>query len=96
MPVFAVLYEYLDDSVDARDAHRAAHRAFLDTLVDPVKLLASGPWAADPAGALLVFEAASAAEVETALDNDPFAVEGLVGHRQVREWSQARGPWVTD
>ena len=44
MPVFAVHYNYLHDSVAGRNDHRAAHRAFLDTLTGPVKVL----WPAAP------------------------------------------------
>ncbi len=94
MPVFAVHYAYQDGSVAARDAHRPAHWAFLDTLTGPVDLLASGPYAGEPAGALLIFRAGSAAEVEAALDADPFATAGLIEARQVRSWSQSRGPWA--
>ena len=93
MPVFAVHYHYVDDSVAAH-AHRVAHRAFLDTLTGPVKVLASGPYVDEPAGALLIIEAGSGAEIETALDADPFAVEGFIAARQVLSWSQSRGPWA--
>jgi len=54
MPVFAVLYDYADNSEEPRNVHRAAHREFLRTLTGPVKALATGPFAAAPAGALLV------------------------------------------
>ncbi len=92
MPVFAVHYKYQDDSVADRDERRAAHRAFLDTLTGPVKILASGPYVDEPAGALLIFEAGSASEIETALDADPF--QEFIAARQVRSWSQSRGPWA--
>ena len=94
MPIFAVHYYYSDDSVSARDQHRPAHRAFLDTLTGPVALRASGPYVQDPAGALLILEASSATDVEHALDADPFHVQGLIGRRQVREWTQVKGPWA--
>ncbi len=94
MPIFAVHYNYRSDSSAARDQHRPAHRAFLDTLTGPVKLVASGPYAQDPPGALLIIDAASAADIETALDADPFFVEGLIERRQVREWTQVKGPWA--
>ncbi|MET3807593.1 uncharacterized protein YciI [Nakamurella sp. UYEF19] len=94
MPVFAVLYDYLTDSVPARDEHRPAHRQFLGTLTGPVNLLASGPYVDEPAGALLIVEATSVAEVETAMDADPFAVQGLISGRAVREWTQVKGPWA--
>ena len=94
MPVFAVHYDYAADSNEPRSQHRPAHRAFLDTLTGPVKALVTGPYVEEPAGALLVIEAASAAEVERALDDDPFYSEGLITHRSVREWIQVTGPWA--
>ncbi len=94
MPIFAVHYNYREDSSSARDQHRPAHRKFLDTLTGPVALRASGPYAEDPAGALLIIEAASTTDIENALDADPFYVEGLIGDRRVREWTQVKGPWV--
>lgn len=95
MAIFAVHYDYPDNSVAARDQHRPAHRAFLDTLLTgPATLVASGPYVDDPAGALLIFDAPSAGAIETALDADPFHLEGLIGARRIREWTQVKGPWV--
>ncbi len=94
MPVFAVHYDYASDSNEPRSQHRPAHRAFLDTLAGSVKALVTGPYVEEPAGALLVVEAASAAEVEHALDDDPFYSEGLITRRSVREWIQIKGPWA--
>lgn len=94
MPVFAVHYDYREDTAAARDQHRPAHRAFLDTLTGPAELLASGPYAQEPAGALLIFRAESAAAIEQALDADPFAVEDVIERRTCREWSQAKGIWA--
>lgn len=94
MPIFAVHYDYRADSSAARDQHRPVHRAFLGTLTGAVALRASGPYAQDPAGALLIIEAESASAIETALDADPFFVEDLIGERRVREWTQVKGPWA--
>ncbi len=94
MPVFAVHYDYREDSVAARNAHRPEHRAFLDAQTGPVAILATGPYADDPAGALLIFEGESAAAVEAVLDTDPFALHGLIANRTVREWTQVKGPWA--
>jgi uncharacterized protein YciI len=91
MAVFAVIYTYVEDSVVRRDDHRPAHRAFLDALPN---LLASGPWASDPAGALLIAEGPDLESIERDFDPDPFNVEGLVAHREIHEWTQGKGPWV--
>jgi uncharacterized protein YciI len=94
MPVFAVHYDYADDSEESRNVHRPAHREFLGTLTGPVKALATGPYADPPAAALLVIEADSADAVESKLDEDPFFVNGLIKRRQIREWTQVNGPWA--
>ena len=94
MPVFAVLYDYAENSDAARDVHRPEHRAFLGSLTGSVKTLATGPWATEPAGALIIVEGASTAEVEAKLDEDPFYVEHLISRRQVREWTQVNTPWA--
>ena len=94
MTLFAVQYLY-DDQTRRRDKVRPEHRVFLSTLFDQGSLLASGPLPDDDApGALLIMSAASAAEVGTLLDADPFHREGLIKGRVVREWTPVFGPWA--
>lgn len=88
MPLFAVRYAYTDD-LDTRSALRPEHRAFLAALPT---LKASGP--TDDNGALLIFEADSAADVEAALDEDPYATAGLIASRRVVGWDLILGPWA--
>ena len=92
MTLYAVQYAY-DDRSERRDELRPEHRAYLGSLVDTGSLLSSGPWAHDPPGALLIFSADSPAEVERLLDADPFAREGLVAARAIREWTPVLGAW---
>jgi hypothetical protein len=93
MPYFAVLYTYADAPADL-DAHRPAHRAFLRTLLDAGTMLAAGAYTDEPAGALLLFQADSADEVDTILAGDPFRAQGLVTGQVIRGWSAAIGPWA--
>lgn len=90
MATFAVLYRYTDDAA-GRDAHRAAHRAFLNS---SGWTLLSGPLS-EPAGALLVITAPSleAAEeaAEQALMDDPFQREGLIAERTIRSFDPVGG-----
>ncbi|MEQ3553334.1 YciI family protein [Pseudonocardia nematodicida] len=86
MATFAVTYTYAEGSDAARDTHRPAHKDFLATLHEKGLLRVSGPLDGGT-GALLVFEGGSAGEVGALLDGDPFAVEGLIGERTIREWS---------
>lgn len=87
MPIFCVTYDYAHDS-EALDAIRPEHRAFL---AEQAGLLLSGP--TDDGGALLIFEAASAAEVEEILDDDPFHEADLIVERNVVGWSPVLGSW---
>lgn len=88
MAIYCVEYRYTDDSA-GRDAHRAAHRGYL---ADQAGLLVSGPYAGEPAGALIVLRAESLAEVEQIMGADPFQREGLVAERTIREFNPVLGP----
>jgi uncharacterized protein YciI len=93
LAVYAVTYTYAENSADARDQHRPAHRAYLDELSTQGVNLVSGPFGAEDApGALLLFRADSAKEVLAYTEPDPFRVEGLVSDVSVREWIPVLGP----
>ena len=88
MQHFVVTYEYSQDT-EKRNALRAGHRAWL---AEQAQLLLSGP--TDDDGAVLVFRADDAAEVGALLDQDPFAVEGVVTARTIRGWDPVLGSLV--
>jgi uncharacterized protein YciI len=88
MPYYAVTYVYTEDT-ETRLRVRPEHRAFLGRQEN---LVASGPTGSGD-GALLVFEAASAADVEKQLDADPYAHGGLIASRSVTEWDIVLGRW---
>ncbi len=85
MQHFVVTYEYSQDT-EKRNALRAGHRAFL---ADQAQLLLSGP--TDDDGAVLIVRAADAAEVGALLDQDPFALEGIIAARTIRGWDPVLG-----
>ncbi|AXT86498.1 hypothetical protein C6I20_15835 [Aeromicrobium sp. A1-2] len=91
MPYFATIYHYIEDSVEARDAVRPAHRDYLAELTARGDLLLSGPYVGGAAAALLVFDAAGEAETRALTDQDPFVLEGLVAEVSVREWQPVSG-----
>jgi uncharacterized protein YciI len=95
MAVFAVHYTYDKDQAAQRDLYRAAHRGYHRELLAEGSLLASGPYVDDEnPGALLIFRAENADVVVDQLTVDPFVANGLVAHADVREWTQAMGPWA--
>jgi hypothetical protein len=87
MPIFAVTYVY-STNTDAVERLRPQHRAFL---AETDGLLMSGP--TDDNGALLIWEAKSAAEVEEILEEDPFWTADLITERSVVGWNPVLGPW---
>jgi uncharacterized protein YciI len=87
MPTFAVTYVYSTD-IDALDQLRPEHRAFLSAQDG---LLLSGP--TDDNGALLIWEAKTASDIEEILDDDPFWTAGLISERSVVGWNPVLGPW---
>ena len=89
MPFFVANYEYTGDP-DAQQVVRPRHREFLKGLGST--LVVSGP--TDANGAVLIFDAASADEVATLLDDDPFLLEGFIGERRVVGWTPVLGRWV--
>jgi uncharacterized protein YciI len=91
--MFAVHYTY-DDRAAERDAVRPQHRAFLENLADAGVALAYARYEdAGLPGALLIFTGESADAIESLLDDDPYALAGLIVAREVRIWN-ANGPLV--
>jgi uncharacterized protein YciI len=94
MPVYAVTYTY-DDREELRMQTRPEHRRFLSGLAEQGVLLAAGAYADQGTpGGIIVARADSAAEVEAALDPDPYRQIGVLVDREVREWGQLIGPWA--
>ena len=93
MSLFAVHYVY-DHRADERDAARPEHRAWLIDLAERgvAKVFGRYEDGGEP-GALLVFEAEDAADVESLLQRDPYQAAGLVVSHSVRAWPAA-GPWT--
>ena len=81
---FAAVIEYIQDQ-DKINAIRSVHRAYLTSLLETGKLLASGPFE-DNYGALIVYEAADAAAAEALLKADPFHDGGIFVRWTIRPW----------
>jgi hypothetical protein len=87
---FALLYETVEDYVERREPFRAEHLAHARRAHEEGRLVLAGAFR--PAdGALLVFRAASAAEVEDFARADPYVRNGLVRSWRVREWAVVIG-----
>jgi hypothetical protein len=87
---FALLYDVVDDYVGRRQPFRAEHLALAERFRREGKLLLAGAFD-PPDGALLVFRAESAAEVEAFVREDPYVREGLVTRWRVKGWTVVVG-----
>ncbi len=87
---FALLYDVVEDYRERRAPLRAAHLALAERFSAEGKLLLGGAFD-PPDGALLVFQADSAAEVEAFVRQDPYVVNGLVRAWRVKPWTVVVG-----
>ena len=87
---FALLYETVPDYLERRAPYRAEHLQLAREAQRAGRLLLAGAFH-PPDGALLVFRADSAAEVEAFARNDPYVRNGVVRGWRVREWTVVIG-----
>jgi uncharacterized protein YciI len=82
---YVVFYDLAENARELAMEHFPAHRARLDEFLDRGLLLEVGTFTDEPMGAMAVFATREAAEEFMA--GDPFLAHGVVGRRQVREWT---------
>ena len=82
---YAAIAQYTPDAATIAKA-RPAHREYLSGLMQQGKLVISGPFS-DDRGGLLIYEAASPAEAEKLVADDPFARHGVFLSWEIRPWN---------
>jgi uncharacterized protein YciI len=87
---FALQYDVVDGYVERRKPFRAEHLALAEAERAAGRLVMAGAFD-PPDGALLVFQADSAAAVESFVAKDPYVRNGLVTAWRVRAWSVVVG-----
>ncbi len=87
---YALLYETVADYVQRREPFREEHLALAERAHRDGRLILAGAFN-PPDGALLVFRAQTAAEVEEFARRDPYVRNGLVTAWRVREWTVVIG-----
>jgi uncharacterized protein YciI len=90
-----LLYEVIDDYVAQRAQFRDAHLQSAGAAAGRGELLLAGAMT-EPDGALLVFRAADRSVAENFARNDPYVVNGLVSHWEVRPWNVVVGQEPAD
>lgn len=87
---FALQYEVVNDYVERRKPLRAEHLALAEAERAAGRLVLAGAFD-PPSGALFVFKAESAGEVEAFARRDPYVKQGLVTSWRVRAWNVVVG-----
>src|SRR5262245_682743 len=87
---YALLYEPVDDYLVRRQPFRAEHLALAESAHRDGRLILAGAFD-PPDGALLIFKAESAAEVEAFARQDPYVRNGLIRSWRVRTWTVVVG-----
>ena len=85
--LFLLHYDYVEDIVERRAPHRAAHLALVGGLKAEGRVVMGGAVGDPPTGALIVFRVEDAAEVEAFVREDPYVAAGLVTAHRVEPWA---------
>jgi uncharacterized protein YciI len=86
-----LFYEYVEDIVEKRGPHRAAHIEYLKRSFDAGEVVLAGALADPVDGAVVVFRGATPEPAERFAKADPYVLNGLVTKWRVRKWSTVIG-----
>jgi uncharacterized protein len=89
--LFVLTYEYVPDVLEKRTPHRAGHLALIQEQHAAGKVLYAGAFDPPTDGALFIFRADSAAEVEAYVKRDPYVKNGVVTAHRIRPWNVVVG-----
>ena len=95
MPHFAIFARDAPDSLAKRDAHRAAHFARVEQILDRVAV--AGPLKHESGaiiGSLVVLDVADATEARSLLESDPYFAAGVWDGIDVYPFIAATGTWI--
>lgn len=91
MPYYVLTYDVIADYAERRMPFRTLHLAHATAARERGELLLGGAFAEPVGRALLVFNAADSNVVNEFARNDPYVLNGLVRHWDVREWTVVIG-----
>ncbi len=89
---FALFYDYVPEVLEKRAPHRAEHLVLAREWHAAGKIVLAGAFDPPTDGALFVFKAESAAEVEAFVAKDPYVRNGVVAGHRVKPWNVVIGP----
>jgi uncharacterized protein len=91
MPYFALIYDLVHDYLERRAPLRNAHLSLATQSHARGELVLAGAFTDPPDKALLVFKSADRSVAESFAKNDPYVLNGLIRHWQVRSWNVVVG-----
>jgi uncharacterized protein len=91
---FALFYDYVPDVLERRKPFRPDHLAHATEAQKAGRLLMAGAFDPPTDGALFLFRAESAAEVEDFVRRDPYVTNGVVTAWRVKPWNVVIGGQV--
>ena len=91
MKYFALMYDVVDRFAEKRTPYRETHLALVRGAQGRGELVMAGALGDPPDGALLVFRGDSADVAERFARADPYVLQGLATHWQVRPWNVVVG-----
>ena len=86
-PHQALIYEYVDNALEARAPHREKHLALLKDYVDDGRITLAGALGDPPHGGLLIFVGDDPAVPEGFAAEDPYVANGVVTNWRVEPYT---------
>ncbi len=87
MAYYAMIYDLVDDYMARRGAFREQHLKMAADAHTRGELMLGGAFADPPDKALMIFRVDDSKVAETFARNDPYVLNGLVKHWEVRPWN---------
>ncbi len=85
--LYALFYDYVEDVVEKRAPHRAAHLDLIGRWHDDDRVAMGGALGDPPHSGLIVFRVDDPAEVEAFVAEDPYVQNGIVVSHRVEPWN---------
>ncbi|MEA2427381.1 MAG: uncharacterized protein QOF37_1009 [Thermoleophilaceae bacterium] len=86
-PYQALLYDYVENAVEARAPHREAHLEKIKRAVEDGEIHMAGALGDPPHGGLLVFNGDDPSVAERFAAGDPYVANGVVTRWRVEPWT---------
>lgn len=91
LKTYLLEYHYVENMLERRTPHRAAHLNYANDFVKKNILIAGGAILPEVDRGVLVLKAESKATVEDFAKSDPYVKNGLVKNYTVKEWAVVVG-----